>query len=179
MTEYRLIPGCSGYRIDEFGGVQSCLSRFGWRVNGNKKWTRSNTWRRMKPEINHRGYLRICLMRDDGKRWAVYVHTLVLSVFVFPRPDGMVACHCDGNKLNNHFTNLRWDTAKSNIEDERKHGTLALGERNGKAKFNEKDVVSIRQRAIAGEKTKAIAKSFQVDVGTIRRIVLRKRWAHV
>ena len=52
-----------------------------------------------------------------------YVHTLVLEHFVCPRPEGMEACHNDGNGMNNHIDNLRWDTHKNNMQDQLRHGT--------------------------------------------------------
>ncbi len=179
MAEYRSIPGYSGYRVDDSGNVKSCLSRFGWKSGSTDRWTRSKTWRPLSPEITKRGYLRVVLSGDNGKRQKIPVHILVLTVFEAPRPIGMVACHNDGNKLNNNISNLRWDTAKANIEDERKHGTLALGQRNGNAVLSESDVLTIRKRADSGEPTRVIANLFRVDVGTIRRIVTRKRWVHI
>lgn len=51
------------------------------------------------------------------------VHRLVLESFLGPRPDGMEACHGDGNPGNNRLSNLRWDTHESNMGDQRRHGT--------------------------------------------------------
>lgn len=58
-----------------------------------------------------------------GKPTGKNVHRLVLIAFVGPCPQGMEACHNDGNPANNHLSNLRWDTHKSNMEDKVKHGT--------------------------------------------------------
>ncbi len=64
----------------------------------------------------------------DGKIANFYIHTLVLEAFVGPRPEGYVACHCDGNQANNTPENLRWDTVKNNIHDKFAHGTMPRGE---------------------------------------------------
>ncbi|MBN7395680.1 HNH endonuclease [Mycobacteroides abscessus subsp. abscessus] len=64
------------------------------------------------------GYLIVGLSRP-GKRRATtaLVHRLVLEAFVGPCPDGMEACHFDGDKTNNRLPNLRWDTRRANQDD--------------------------------------------------------------
>lgn len=59
--------------------------------------------------------------KSKGKSFKI--HHLVLETFVGPRPDGMVGCHNNGDKLNNHVDNLRWDTPGANNRDKRQHGT--------------------------------------------------------
>lgn len=51
------------------------------------------------------------------------VHHLVLEAFIGPRPDGMEACHGDGDARNNAVSNLRWGTHQSNEADKLAHGT--------------------------------------------------------
>jgi len=50
------------------------------------------------------------------------VHRLVLEAFAGPCPDGMEACHGDGDPTNNRRLNLRWDTRSSNQLDTVRHG---------------------------------------------------------
>lgn len=50
------------------------------------------------------------------------VHSLVLTAFVGPRPDGYECCHSDGDPANNHVWNLRWDTSSENNFDTVRHG---------------------------------------------------------
>lgn len=71
---------------------------------------------------NKSGHLRVVLKRPEGGRLQQYVHRLLLAAFVGPCPDGHECCHNDGNGSNNHVTNLRWDTASSNMYDKVKHG---------------------------------------------------------
>lgn len=59
----------------------------------------------------------------NGKPYGKTTHSLILSAFKGKRPDGMQACHNDGNRTNNHISNLRWGTHRDNIEDKYKHGT--------------------------------------------------------
>lgn len=57
----------------------------------------------------------------DRKPKRFKTHTLVLEAFVGPKPPRMFACHIDGNRQNNHASNLRWDTAGANARDRVKH----------------------------------------------------------
>lgn len=65
-------------------------------------------------------------LRGGGKATTKLVHSLVLTAFVGPRPEGLNACHNDGDPSNNHVDNLRWDTQSSNLLDAVQHGTHRL-----------------------------------------------------
>lgn len=125
-----------------------------------------------------RGYPSVALsLRDRVRKFQV--HTLVLLAFVGPRPQGTEACHNDGDKLNPHLENLRWDSRSANILDRVSHGTHARGERHGVSKLTEDQVRDIRRRLRQGELGNSIAKRYNVDPGHISLIRHRKIWAHV
>ena len=44
----------------------------------------------------------------------------------------MVACHIDGNKLNNNLSNLKWGSYAENYADIVKHKTNAIGKKKRK-----------------------------------------------
>ena len=46
------------------------------------------------------------MVRRQNK--TIYVHTLVAETFLQKRPDNLVIDHIDGNKYNNHVSNLRY-----------------------------------------------------------------------
>ena len=65
----------------------------------------------LKPRLNSNGYLIVTLDQEQ-----LSLHRLVCKHFV-PNPyDYDQVNHKDGNKQNNHFSNLEWCTAQQNIE---------------------------------------------------------------
>lgn len=59
------------------------------------------------------GYIRHNLT-DCGRRLSFRLHSLVAQYFIGPRPKGMQVNHIDGNKTNNHVSNLEYVTPKQN-----------------------------------------------------------------
>jgi hypothetical protein len=60
----------------------------------------------------------------EGRQTKLYVHTLVATHFLGPRPEGYECCHNDGNSHNNRASNLRWDTVSANRKDNWIHGKM-------------------------------------------------------
>ncbi len=120
-------------------------------------------------------YLRFHL--SDGKRLKrFYAHHLVAEVFIGPRPSGLQIRHLDGDPSNNRVCNLSWGTGKENMEDSRRHGTLAKGTRNWNAKLNEKDVLAIRSALARGVMARQLARKYGLCEATISQIKSRTRW---
>lgn len=67
---------------------------------------------RKKTPFLHKNYLRVNVNNQPTS-----VHILVIEAFIGPRPEGMMTCHWDDDKLNNHYTNLRWGTHGDNQRD--------------------------------------------------------------
>ena len=155
MEIWKDVPGYEGqYQVSDAGNVWS--SRLG----------------RLLAITEHRsGH---CSVRLSRKHF--YVHALVLSVFVGPRPvrdDGLrVECrHLDGDPSNNARANLRWGTVKENRADR-----VTLHEVGA---FSSDDVVNIRRQLSAGCKIKDVAKQYEVDRHTISNIKAGRTYAHV
>lgn len=66
---------------------------------------------------------RLSVKLPSGKTHTV--HTLVLTAFVGPRPEGAEGCHNDGDPANNRVENLRWDTHTENMRDALRQGRHA------------------------------------------------------
>ena len=112
MVTYKDIPGFPGYRVGDDGSV--------WSRNGRGVWR--GKWKQLRRSYNWGGYAMAGISRN-GKSRTRPVHLLVLECFVGPRPNGLWACHNDGNQKNNRLSNLRWDTPSANMADCLRHGT--------------------------------------------------------
>lgn len=160
------VIGYPKYRISEYGDVS--------RIQVKKK-----SWRPHKTQTNKQGYLCIALCRDR-KIKVFSVHRLVLFAFVGLPPEGLIACHNDGDHLNNHISNLRWDTPESNYRDRDRHGRTMIGEKNKMAKLTEKDVLTMRDLHARGIHTKyRLAIMYGVSQVLSGKIINRVLWRHI
>ena len=72
--------------------------------------------RYLNPYSNGLGYLAVKLRTkaNYGTRQQFYIHRLVALLYV-PNPNNFVDVnHKDGNKSNNHYSNLEWVSKKAN-----------------------------------------------------------------
>lgn len=110
---WRPIPGYTGYEVSTLG-----------RVRGRDRMVRA----RPGYERFVKGTVHVGAVDGNGYRQVnlagktVRVHLLVLLAFSGPRPDGLEACHNNGDPLDNRLANLRWDTRLENMRDVVRHG---------------------------------------------------------
>lgn len=71
-----------------------------------------NSKKILKPNRHTHGYLVVSLW-ENNKQKRFYIHRLVLEHFSNEKPKDTVN-HIDGNKTNNHISNLEWATYKDN-----------------------------------------------------------------
>lgn len=123
----------------------------------------------------HSGH-RCVTLTSDGIEQTRFIHTLVLLAFTGPRPDGMEACHNNGNCLDNRPANLRWDTHLENNRDRLRHGTYRRGESHHMATVTEEAIRSVRARGLG---YREIAAELGVSTSQAHRIFKKTSWAHV
>jgi hypothetical protein len=80
--------------------------------NNGKVFSRK-TDKFLKTGINSHGYEFITL-RNENVRCSISISRLVADYFVINDKNKEFVDHIDKNKLNNHYTNLRWTTRKEN-----------------------------------------------------------------
>ncbi len=131
----------------------------------------------LKPRLLQ-GYRQNRLYLADG--WVDRkAHHLCLEIYAGPRPDGLETRHLDGDKINNHPSNLCWGTAAENGADRRRHGTIGHSETHCHAKLRNIDIGGIFRAAIAGESPKAIGKRFGVSRPTIYSVLCGNGWKYI
>lgn len=127
---------------------------------------------------NGRGYLIVTILYQGISKTKA-VHTLVAELFVSNPNNLPEVDHIDGNKLNNHFKNLRWVTRGKNIEH-----CFSLGKRNAKgvsnanSKLSEKKVKRICELLQLGF-TQAQIRDMGYPYATIRAIKQKRQWTHI
>ena len=142
----------------------------------------SNKW--IKPYVCRDGYQLINLKTALGRR-TIRIHRLVLETYVGPCPEGMEACHNNGDSFDNRLENLRWDTRSANNLDAVRHGTASgllsrtPGEKCGRAKLRELDVRRMRYLRRAGVKLADLATVFGISASQAGYICSGKSWSHI
>jgi len=158
------IVGFDGYSLTEDGRVYSEK-----RKCFLKPWKNKNT-----------NYHCVGLSKKNGsyaKNTKKLLHIAMMEAFVGPRPEGLQIAHLDGNKSNNHISNLKYVTVKENNEHKHIHGTMAHGEKHGMCKINEEMAKFIKQNCKTNQR--AWAKKLGISQPTISAIVVGRLWSHV
>lgn len=109
----------------------------------------------------------------DGERLLAHRHVCTLRHG--PPPfDGAEACHSCFNKPCVNGSHLRWDTHSGNVRDRVAEGVHNRGERCGKHKLTQPEIMAIR----ADPRTcREIAEDYPVSRGHVWRIKSKTQWA--
>ena len=166
-TEWKEIPGWPLYEVSLDGRVRC------WRSN-NGKTARAEP-KELKCDPSCVPYYRVTLC-VGGITKRFFVHTLVATVFIGPRPIGCEVRHLDGNPSNNALQNLAWGTKSENASDKIRHGTAPIGEKNPGAKLKLNEVAEIRALHELGYSHRKIAAMFKVAKSTVGRITRGSHW---
>ena len=159
------------YKISENGDVQSK----DMQVNAKGGATAIRQGRILSPVRKNNGYL--CVTLTDGiNRPQIAIHRLVARAFIGECPIGLHVLHGDGNKSNNHFTNLRYGTPADNHEDTKRHGRRLFGEKSPVAKLDTEAVIHIRTSSRNGVE---LAKMYNVSAAHISAVRRRRIWKHI
>ncbi len=134
----------------------------------------------LKPGLTKFNYHHVGLYKD-GKTKTSRVHRIVGIAFI-PNPENKPQInHIDGNKINNHVSNLEWNTASENLYHALATGLRpsSVGVLNGGAKLQEADVRDIRMFVKAGFSYLNISRVYPVCDQAISDIINGKTWSHV
>jgi hypothetical protein len=154
-------------------------------VNQSGVVIRIRTRRPVRPSFNKKGYLQVCLQNKKSRT----IHRIVAMAFVDNPNNKPQVNHIDGNKQNNHASNLEWVTNEENQSHAIKMGLwdgiskklsiIQKGEGNSAGKLSENDVLAIYSLLKQGEKVGVIARRFGVHSSNISAIKSGKSWNHL
>lgn len=145
MENFIDICGYDGmYSVSQFGNVLS------------KHFNRTKT---LRPGLTTSGYKFVSLHKNGIKR-TLSIHRLVAITFL-PNNDNLPEVnHKDGNKLNNHISNLEWCTRSQNIKHMYDSGLKTYKPMHYKGKFGidhnrSKSVICIETSNVYGSMSEA------------------------
>lgn len=158
IEQWKEIEGCKGYYISSFGSVKGIRFKHLYKTQLNKK-----------------GYPQF---RIPKYKLSSSVHRIVALHFV----DGdksLQVNHKDGNKLNNHYSNLEFISCKDNINHAIKSGLRTARSNLAQDMFDTSQVKAIKEACINGHGNKPIAAYFKCSDSTISKIRRGKHYAHI
>lgn len=112
----------------------------------------------VKPQMNNSGYYKIT---NSFTSKNTYIHKEVAELFLGKQPENTIVNHIDGNKFNNHITNLEYISQSENII----HANQTL--RKGRIKIFNSDLSNIIKMFESGMKQTRIADCYNCDKTTI------------
>lgn len=161
------------YFISECGNIKKYI--------GVDKDNKVKKYLYMSSNKNRKGYLMIGLTKNKI-RYRFSVHSLVVREFIGIRKYNLQVNHKDGNKLNNHYSNLEYITCFENIRHAINNNlrNYVNGERCGSSKLRENQVLEIRAMYSKGNITqKKLSEIYKVSQGAIRFIIIKRNWKHL
>lgn len=183
INEY--YANCKGYeglyQVSCYGTIKSID-----KVVKNKNGYRLIKGRILKPKLDKKGYLRIGLTKNNKQKMHL-IHRLVAETFVANPYGYKIINHIDGNKTNNHISNLEWCTQQHNIkhayDNKLKKGVSAehKGSKNPKSKLTEEEVLLILENKKNGVHLKACYVLFKdkISLTGFEQIWYGYRWKHL
>lgn len=116
--------------------------------------------RKLSLKRNHDGYLRIQLWNKQVNQYRS-VHVIEMEAFIQKPYDGAVVNHIDGNKHNNHLSNLEWVSQLENIQHAWASG-LSTRKNHGKIVYIHDSTNHVYAYGNATETSEILGKSYSV-----------------
>lgn len=161
IERWRPVEGFEGlYEISNHGRVKS-MHKIQCQKKGEFEFIRNP----IKPS---HGYFAVGLIGVGRRAYITRtrIHRLVGKAFI-PNPENKPQInHKDGNKLNNHFSNLEWVTAKENSD----HAMLI----GLKKSVSPENIIAIKKMRNDGISMREISDQLKVSTGFICKISKQK-----
>lgn len=124
-------------------------------------------------------YKSVRIYYADGSYSDKYIHRLVAETFIPNRENKPIVNHIDGDKHNNHVTNLEWVTYSENSKHAVELGLTRSGPESTKAKLRVEQVHAICRRLVQGYRVKDIVKEFNISQPVVSSIRAGTRYKEI
>lgn len=139
------------------------------RRKNEKSW-QTYPEKQLSPRRIGAGYLAVCVKRE-GRKHTYYVHRLVAEAFLGAPSDCNEVNHLDGDKSNNHISNLEWTTHSKNLQHAVANGLY------GRTSLTPDQVRLIRRMLRDGASLGVTAKAVGVSKATVYGIKRGRSWS--
>lgn len=163
MTEWRNVEGWP-YEVSDDGEVRRKGSVNSLRPGYDKQTC----------------YWKVTLCNAPRARQVTFsIHSLVATAFLGPCPPGMEVNHKDSNRSNSALSNLEYVTHLENVRHSVRLDRHPKGERNGRSKLTESQVLEIYKLHSEGMNASQLARQFHITYGGMLDIVTGKNWKYL
>lgn len=159
--QQKLIKNSKDYIITDCG-----------KVFNSKGW-------QMKFRVNGAGYAQLGIRMLDGQRKFFVLHRLVAAAFIDNPENKPHVNHIDGNKLNNHVSNLEWCTPKENMYHAVHVLGQGVGDNNGNRVISSVQAEQICKLLELGHTNYEIAEAMEITLGIVTTIRSGKCWKNI
>lgn len=135
----------------------------------------------IKGSNHYKGYTQICVYKNGKKLKTFYLHRMVAETLI-PNPMNLPQInHIDGNKKNNHISNLEWVDQSKNIQHRLDILKVGMDDNHKSTKLPAKEVLILRWKKSIGYPMnyREIAKKWGIRVDYLRKIVSGKQRTRV
>ena len=161
------------YKISNHGNIES-ITRY---VKHNHGGLRKEKGKPIKLCLNQDGYYCIVLSKNSIKK-TFLVHRIVAQHYLENNYQKLLVNHIDGNKTNNHYSNLEWCTTQENTEHATINDLVKFGQDHGMSKLTDIEVKEIREKYKPNGvySSYKLAKEYKVSRVLINLVVNKKIW---
>ena len=173
---WKAVDGIPGYEVSNCGRVRS-VDRVVVNRNGVTVTLRGKV---LKPARHSAGYLSVAPSLGGANLAHSLIHRLVAHAFIGPQAAGVDVNHIDGNKHNNHVSNLEYVTRKQNMMHAKDTGLWDnRGEGNGQCRATEEQIRRAYHMVASGATSKCAASATGLTLAMVNKAVTGEKWKHL
>lgn len=168
MEIYKDIENYEGrFMISNYGNVKSLERIINNKFNKNRVFKECI----LKPSVCSNGYLYVSLTDKNNIKKRIRIHRLVANAFITNINRKIDVNHKDGNKKNNHVSNLEWATRSENLI----HSYKYLNRKKSKVLTNDEAyIIKYKLIGFSQDKLAKIFNCSQMAISNLKRGITYK-----